>query len=209
METNKRTLVGLFGVILFWGMLFIAGLSYPGYSHIEMPISMLGNTESPNGWIINYLGLMPLGISIILTGYFFFKRMTGTVNKIGGVLIMFAGVGALLVGLFNCHSVYCDPGENIDNLLHVLGTMMTFLLLPLASVLIGITGLINKVFKSTFLAILLCGVGSVISFLLLNGVLGDHLLKFGFNQRILVFFVTAIVGIISVHLNKISSSEGQ
>jgi hypothetical membrane protein len=168
---------------------------------------MLGNTESPHGWIINYVGLLPLGISIILTGYFFFKRMTGTANKIGGVLIMFAGVGALLVGLFNCHSVYCDPAENMDNLLHVLGTMMTFLLLPLASLLIGITGLRRKVFKNTFLAILSSGIGSVISFLLLNGILGDQLLKFGLIQRILVFFVTTFVGIVSVHLYRASSTK--
>ena len=100
---NKLILAGLIGPFLFFLILFILGLFFPGYSIQENYISELGANDSPVKTLANVLGFNLFGILIILFAIGVYKHQEiNSLGKIASIFFLLAGISMFLVGIFSC-----------------------------------------------------------------------------------------------------------
>jgi len=107
--TTLDRVLGVSGIIAPLILLFailIAGLLYPGYSHLTQPISALGAKEATSRHVLNFGGLIPVGTLTFIFAIGMFRSFrNGKVLRISAVLVAVAGLGRLSAGIFPC-----DPG---------------------------------------------------------------------------------------------------
>lgn len=111
------------GVALFIAGIVIAGIAYPGYSHIDQMISELGGVDATRPWIQNanfvLFGLCALGLAIGL------MIDAGRVF-LGAVLLAVLGIsGTIMEGLVHCDSG-CE-GATTEGAIHLMFGLVGFL----------------------------------------------------------------------------------
>ncbi|HSG43841.1 MAG TPA: DUF998 domain-containing protein [Anaerolineales bacterium] len=84
------------GGILFVIVCLLAGYLTPGYSHTQQSISELGESSAVCGWLVRWVGFVPLGLSFIVfanqTIYLFSTYMPIVFFVLIGLAILIAGI---------------------------------------------------------------------------------------------------------------------
>ncbi len=84
----------------------IAGALHPDYSHLANPISALGARGAPYRVILNYAGLIPVGVLTLLFSAAIFRYLReNSLLTLSAWLVVLVGMGRFLAGIFPC-----DPG---------------------------------------------------------------------------------------------------
>lgn len=133
---NVLYLAGLVSPLWLAVGLLITGSLYPGYSHINQAMSVLGAVDAPTRFISPLINNYPLGALLILFGFGVAQRYSGVgMARASGVLIMLHGLASLATGYFSCDAG-CAPQNpsTAQNLHNLAGLIMAFSLL-LASAL--------------------------------------------------------------------------
>ena len=126
-------LAGILGPLFYFLLLTLLGVLWTGYSPVRDSMSELGAVDSPYKAIMNVLGFMGLGISIILFAlayYYQTERSWYTRSPIFCLLI--AGIFMIVVGFFPCDSGCVDV--TITGRLHSLTSIPQSIALPLAAI---------------------------------------------------------------------------
>lgn len=62
----RLVLVPIISLLWFSSTLVVAGYFYPGYSHVQQFISVLGATGAPHAGYVNYLGFFPTEVLLLV-----------------------------------------------------------------------------------------------------------------------------------------------
>ncbi|RNC91935.1 MAG: DUF998 domain-containing protein [Allomuricauda sp.] len=131
---------GILGVFLFVGSTVIGGYLLPGYSHISQFISESYALGTPHGESLRKFGFIPSGIFITVFSFVYpkvlprTKMLTYSFYGLG----IFYGFGTIFTSIFPC-DLGCEMNEpSLAQLLHNLMGFLTYLIVPLCLILIGI-----------------------------------------------------------------------
>ena len=107
----KWLLVLLPTISLLWfsSTLVLAGYFYPGYSHVQQFISVLGATGAPYAGYVNYLGFLPT--QILLLAYFAICYVHIPHTRLNRLALLFYSVYAITLAVaafFPCDAM-CQP----------------------------------------------------------------------------------------------------
>ncbi len=133
------------GPLIFFGAIVIFGFLHSGYSHISQFISELGAKEADYGQLMNYLGIVPFGLSILLFSIAGVAELKGNMlGRIAFLILAITGILFILAGVFSC-----DAGCDFENMtqeaiIHNMSAFSAFLLFLLAAILLGINTFTKK-----------------------------------------------------------------
>lgn len=124
-------LAGLITPIWLLFGLMIASSYYPGYSHINQAMSVLGAIDAPTHLLSPLINNYPLGLLFIAFGCGVFLTFKNAVwARLTGVLIIVHGLASIGTGLFSC-DVGCvpNPEASSQHIHNVFGLVMALSLL--------------------------------------------------------------------------------
>ena len=108
---NLFYIAGLISPLWLAVGLIITGSQYPGYSHIDQAMSVLGAVDAPTHVLSPLLNNYSLGMLLILFGVAVFSRHThSSMARLSAVLIMVHGLASMAAGHFSC-----DTGCSLQN----------------------------------------------------------------------------------------------
>ena len=134
MHSNRTLKPGYFAGLItpLWLTLgvTIAGALYPGYSHVDQAMSLLGAVDAPTRVISPLINNFPLGVLFLLFGTALLLSFRSRWARLSGLLIILHGLGSFGTGYFACDAG-CAPehpsaSQNLHNLA---GLVMAFSLL--------------------------------------------------------------------------------
>lgn len=166
---------------LFIGV-WLTGLAYPAYSHLQQGMSLLGAVDAPTHTLYPWLNNFPLAALFILFALGIAHRWRGAyLAQSSALLMVLHGVGSVGTGLYACDSG-CAPAEpSLSQLAHNLSGLLMFLSLTLASALW--TGISLRMGERRFAMFsLCCTVLAVLTVVLMVQAIGTGQL-FGLFQR--------------------------
>lgn len=125
-----------FGGSLFIAAVLLAGYLTPGYSHFQQSISELGALKAPYGWLVRWVGFVPLGLSFVI-----FACQSGGLfsNLMPAGLFLTTGLAVLIAGIFPT-----DPDNRRDTpsgRIHASAVIALLLLLSLGPFTFSISAL--------------------------------------------------------------------
>jgi len=157
---------GLLGVLFFIVPGILGGFQFENYSHIQQFISETYATGTPYGNQLRFYGFLPSGIMITLLALF----APGFLPKAKGIKIafwlfaVFYGLGTVLVALFpcdqGCNREFIDP--TVSQIIHNLVGGLTYLIVPIIVIAIGIMARSWTDSRSYATITLLCGIVALI-----------------------------------------------
>ncbi|MEQ8927936.1 MAG: DUF998 domain-containing protein [Fulvivirga sp.] len=171
---NKRTIRKLLigGVVLFWIACILTAFLHPNYSHLSQYISELGAKNAPSNWLMNYFGILPMGLALVLFGIASWENEL--VNKTTNVLFVISGLLFALLAFFNCDVGCSFQYLSTEAIIHNQLAMFAFLLF----LMIELIHLIRTYVKASKLEIptLIAFVFGVISlyYLISEGIYSDY-----------------------------------
>jgi len=145
--------IGILGTSLFVVSSILGGFLIENYNILNQYISETFAIDTEFGLILRVFGYIPSGILIALFCFLGVKCFTSSkLIKIGFYGIgIFYGLGTVIIGIFPCDSgcnrELIDPSSS--QLIHNFMALLTYLLVPLFMILIGL-GLKNSGYKNTF-----------------------------------------------------------
>lgn len=103
-RTRRLLLLGIAVPILYFGTLFVAASTWPGYSHQTRYASELGGPEAPKPWVFNS-GIAVLGIVCIGAAFGFGRALLEITGRrvpsvLAGACLGLFAVSMLMGGLF-------------------------------------------------------------------------------------------------------------
>lgn len=142
MSGIKASRFGFLGVLFFVLSTIFAGFLFPGYSHTAQLISESYALGTAYGFHLRYFGFLPSGI--FLAAFAFFAIRSIPQSKLGKWgfygLGIFYGIATIIVSLFPCDTG-CNPeliDPSISQLIHNQTGLLTYLIVPLSLVILGI-----------------------------------------------------------------------
>ncbi len=94
---------GLLAAPFFLSLIFALGALEPGFSHITMPMSMLGGVTGVRGLVFN-AGVATTGILVIVFAFGLHRQLPLKITKVFGFgLLVFGGLGLIGAGYFHCN----------------------------------------------------------------------------------------------------------
>lgn len=171
------TLSGLLGVLLFVSAVLVGGASLPGYSHATQLISESYAMGTPRGPFLRFAFYLPSGLLIALFSLTASSilRMNGT-GRLGFLgLAVFYGLGTVVTAFFpcdaGCNKEFIDP--SISQLIHNLSGFLTYLIAPVALLMIGMGLRTGSHMKRLGTLALACGALAMAGFALFMGASGS------------------------------------
>lgn len=134
MHSNRMLKLGyLAGLITpLWLALGVtlAGAFYPGYSHVDQAMSLLGAEGAPTQAFSPLINNFPLGVLYLLFGTAVLLSFRDPWARLSGLLIILHGLGSFGTGYFACDAG-CAPEHpsTSQNLHNLAGLVMAFSLL--------------------------------------------------------------------------------
>ncbi len=156
------------GPLLFVTAILLFGSLNPGYSHISQFISELGAKGASHGELMNYLGIIPFGLSILLFSIGSIIALKKNIlNKISFIVLSITGILFIMAGIFSC-----DEGCNFEDMsqeaiVHNLSAFMAFVLFLISAILFGINSFTKKRNKS-YLFSLISGLVGIFLFYVIS-----------------------------------------
>lgn len=133
---------GIIGVLLFVVTTIVAGILFPGYSHTSQLISESYAMGTAHGPYLRFLGYLPSGLCIAAFAYYAVKTLPkSALTRFGFAAIgIFYGLATVVVSIFPCDAG-CDNNlvpPSISQLIHNLSGFLTYMIVPLSLILLGI-----------------------------------------------------------------------
>jgi len=100
--------ISLAGPLIFIGLTIVLGLTWQGYDPVRDTMSVLGAVDSPVGTVMNVMGFMGIGISILAFAGAYATTFRGRLALVAVALLVVAGAGMTAVGFFPCDSGCAD-----------------------------------------------------------------------------------------------------
>ena len=178
--------LGIFGALLFIVPSILGGFQFENYSHIQQFISESYAIGTPYGMHIRLLGYIPSGILITIFSFSALKILPkSNLAKIGLIgFAVFYGLATIIVGIFPCDSG-CNKeliNPTISQIIHNISGALTYLIVPICLILIGVTAKKWQNSKSFSTLSIICGIiALVFSFLLSSNPTGNYI---GLFQRV-------------------------
>ena len=102
---------GILGPLIFFITTFVVSALQPDYHTQSQMISELGATGVAYAQAFNYLGFLPNGILITVSGAYLFGLLSNSqINPLPAILIIIHGLGMVLATWLSC-DVSCTPAE--------------------------------------------------------------------------------------------------
>jgi len=96
-------IAGLLAAPLYFTLVITLGALEPGYSHLTMPMSILGGIPGPRGLLFN-MGVASTGMLVIAFGLGLLQKLPPkTSAKIGCGLLVIGGLGLMGAAYFHCN----------------------------------------------------------------------------------------------------------
>jgi len=178
--------LGILGVLFFIVPAILGGFQFENYSHLHQFISESYATGTPYGEQLRFFGYVPSGIMMALFAFLAPRYLPKSKRTkiIFWLVAIFYGFGTVMVSLFPC-----DEGCNrelinpsISQLIHNASGAFTYLIVPIALIIIGIHAKSWTHAKSYSSTTLICGVIAIIfAFLLFANPNGNYI---GLYQRL-------------------------
>lgn len=178
-------------------MLVLAGAITPDYSHIVDQVSELGAIDSPYPWIMNWLGIVPLALAMIASGYLLIAAFRpGPLAWLSGLFLILSGLGFVLVGASPC-DVDCQPSELASARLHIMGSGTGFSAMLLSPLLLGVRAFGSGPDRRFYSYSLAVAIGFWVALFFLSGTVEQlRIIGPGFWQRVAIFIISIwVVGI--------------
>lgn len=159
-------LLGILGVLFFVVASIVGGFQFEEYSHISQFLSETYATGTAYGDHLRFFGYVPSGFMITLFAFFAPRYLPKSrLIKIAFWLFaIFYGLGTIVVGLFpcdeGCNREFIDP--SISQIIHNLSGGLTYLIVPIIVIAIGIKARSWTNSKTYTSVTLLCGIISLI-----------------------------------------------
>lgn len=206
MNGIKASRFGLSGVLFFVLSTILGGLLFPGYSHKTQLISESYAIGTAYGLHLRYIGFLPSGI--FFAAFAFFATRAIPASKLGKwgfySLGIFYGIATIIVSFFPCDTG-CNPeliDPSISQLIHNLTGLLTYLIVPLSLVLIGIAAQKWPGGKLVSYAGILCG---LIALFFVGTLSSDMETDYaGLYQRIIEGSILLWITLCSFYLRKIN-----
>lgn len=203
-------LIGFLGVIFFVIPSVLGGYLINGYDPISQLISESMAIDTPYSKELRYFGYIPSGILLTLFGIIGSKKFQHyNLAKIGfwGIAI-FYGMATIVVGIFPCDSgcnkEFIDP--SVSQFIHNLTGMLTYLLVPISILVIGLGLRKSKKFKHLSIIGIVCGLICMV----LVGLLSDPLSIYaGLFQRLIEGIFIIWILICAIYVNKVSNLRNE
>jgi len=197
-------LSGLSGVALFILASFLGGLQFENYSHTSQLISESYAIGTPYGIALRYFGFIPSGLFIFCFSILSLKLLPASALSRGGFIILglFYGLGTVLVSLFPCDEG-CDKeliDPSLSQLIHNLSGLLTYLLVPLCLILLGIAARKWDNAKYISYAGIICGITAMLFVGILSANLHSELA--GLYQRIIEGSILLWITMCSLYIKK-------
>ena len=187
------------GTGFFWTAVIVTGILTPGYSHIDQAVSELGAIGTPYPWLINWFGIIPFAISMVITSYFIIRDLPpGILKWLSGIALFIGGLGFILAGLMQC-DIDCRQSELTSAKLHELGAGIGFQLLPIASLFLGIRFFRETENRSIYIFSLMMTLGMIAGIVLFLGALDPTRSLGGIWQRLILVFISIWISGISIY----------
>ena len=117
---------------------FVLAPTYKGYSHLTQVMSVLGNSKAPLHLVYN-IWLIVFGVTILISTLQLHPIVAQVSNSIStmlfSVIVIYALGGCILSGIFSVEET--KSLETLSAKIHGYGSVIGFLLLTLAPLLIG------------------------------------------------------------------------
>lgn len=173
------------GPIIFVIAIIVFGLLNSGYSHISQYISELGAKGANYNYLMNYLGIIPFGLSILLFSIGSLITLKKNIlSKIAFLILFVTGVLFIMAGVFNC-----DAGCNFENMsqeaiIHNMSAFTAFVLFLISAILLGKNSFTKKRNKY-YLFSLTSGLAGIFLFYLISkaGIYSEYR---GLYQRLFI-----------------------
>jgi Protein of unknown function (DUF998) len=196
---------GIAGTVFFIAATILGGLQLPGYSHIAQLISESYALDTPYGKQLRFFGFIPSGIFIFLFSVLAQKTLPKSTLTAAGFwgIGIFYGMATVLVSLFPCDEG-CDKeliAPSISQLIHNLTGLLTYLLVPLCLIVLGIAAL-----KWTNARLMACAgiIGGIMCIAFVGILSSDLQSKFaGLYQRIIEGTILAWIIMCSFYIKKL------
>ena len=141
---NGKTIfwIGILGVTLFSVASIIGGFQFDDYNPLSQYISETYAIDTPYGKALRYFGYIPSGLLLTIFAFLGLREFPkSNLIKIGfWGLGIFYGLATIIVGIFpcdkGCNKELIDP--SISQLIHNLTGLMTYIIVPLSIIAIGI-----------------------------------------------------------------------
>ena len=198
MKTIDRMLLGAGLLIPFWLFIGVSltALAYPGYSHLDQAMSMLGAQGAPTHGFSAWVNNFPLGVLFVLFAVGVARRFARSwLALVSAGFILLHGLASFGTGYFSCDAGCAPAVPSESQMGHNLAGLVMFLSLTAAMALWVFAG--KRVLASPGFAVFsaLCVIGSFVTILMAGKALDEgHM--FGFYQRlnygVCVFWVAAL-----------------
>jgi hypothetical protein len=177
----------MLGTLLFVASVILGGFLLESYNHLQQFISESYATGTPYGIYLRLFGYIPSGVLFLLFSFSALKHIQKTglvkISLIGfGV---FYGIGTIIVSIFPC-DIGCNKemiNPSVSQFIHNFVGALTYLIVPVCIVLIGISA--RKWVNGKIISIIsiLCGLTAIgFTFQLSADPMSDYI---GLYQRII------------------------
>ncbi len=174
--------IAVLGPLLFWGSCILSAGLLQDYSHFSQYISELGAQGSQSAILMNYLGILPMGLSMLVLGALRFSRARKITIKISFFLLAISGFLFGLLAFFSCDAGCDFEDMSSQAILHNQIAFLTFLLFPIIQALYLIRPFSSKNGRAIIITAILLLAGIIsLSLLIKAGIYSD--MK-GFYQRL-------------------------
>jgi hypothetical membrane protein len=134
MHSDRTRKLGYFAGLItpLWLALGVAlaGSLYPGYSHVDQAMSLLGADGAPTRVISPLINNFPLGVLFLWFGTSVLLSFRHLWARVSGLLIILHGLGSFGTGYFACDAGCAPANPSASQNLHNLaGLIMAFSLL--------------------------------------------------------------------------------
>lgn len=181
--TGKLAMVcALLGTTWLVAMVVIGGATYPGYDHVSQYISELGANGAPQGWVVSWLGFLPIGILISAFAVFAWQAAPRSVlSTLGFIGIFLFAIGYAAASYYRC-DYGCRPEEPSNSqIMHEVFGLAGYLGAPLMLLLLGLAA---RKWPNARVVSLLGFFGAPVAFLALGSMMPDSP-YLGLAQRVL------------------------
>ncbi len=205
MNGIKAAWFGLLGVFFFISSVIIGGLQLSGYSHISQLISESYAIGTPYGFQLRYSGFLPSGLFIALFTLYAVRTLPkSTLTKSGFAgLGLFYGIATIIVSVFpcdkGCNKEFVNP--SISQLIHNLTGLLTYLIVPISLLLLGIAA--QKWIKGKYVSYIgiTCGLTALLFVVVLSSDLHSKIA--GLYQRIIEGSILLWIVVCSFYLRSV------
>lgn len=204
MNQLKASWFGIAGVSLFVATTIIGGALFPGYSHLSQFISESYATGTAYGPQLRFLGYLPSGLCIALFALFAMKALPKSpLSTLGFAGIgIFYGLATVIVSLFpcdaGCSNEFASP--SLSQLIHNLSGMLTYMIVPLSLILLGIAARKWANGRSISILAFACGIIAILFVGVLSPAL--HSTFAGLFQRIIEGSILLWIFACAIYLGK-------